>query len=207
MDRRAPRFLGLAATFSGVALVAHITMDASLPLALLGFGTLLGFAVAILWSRAAPGRRKWMAHTARAGALGGAAAVLAYDASKWALARIDPSPFNPFEAIPLFGRLFLGTSGGSTAVVVAGTAYHALNGIFFGVAFAFLFRRPGIGRGIAWGLFLEAFQLTLYPGWLDSGFYAEFVRISAMSHVVYGATLGDVTRRYLVGTRPGEALP
>ena len=43
-------------------------------------------------------------------------------------------------------------------------------------------------------LFLEVFQLTLYPGWLDIGFYAEFVQISAISHLVFGATLGMVVR-------------
>ena len=58
-----------------------------------------------------------------------------------------------------------------------------------------------------WGLFLETFQLTLYPGWLDIRTYSEFATISALSHVVYGATLGLLARAILprlVGTEDDE---
>ena len=44
------------------------------------------------------------------------------------------------------------------------------------------------------GLFLEAFQLTLYPDWLGIRFVDEFVRISALSHIAYGASLGLIAR-------------
>jgi hypothetical protein len=69
----------------------------------------------------------------------------------------------------------------------------------FGVAYVFLFARDGaisagraLGTGVAWGIFLELFQLTLYPGWLDIRTYEEFVTISALGHIVYGATLGTI---------------
>jgi hypothetical protein len=58
-----------------------------------------------------------------------------------------------------------------------------------------LFGRRGVPGGIAWGVFLEAFQLTLFPGWLDIRAYREFVQISALSHIVYGATLGFLCKR------------
>ena len=48
--------------------------------------------------------------------------------------------------------------------------------------------------GALWGLFLEAFQLTLYPDWLGIRFVDEFVRISALSHLAYGASLGLIAR-------------
>ena len=48
--------------------------------------------------------------------------------------------------------------------------------------------------GAAWGLFLETFQLTLYPQWLGISLIDEFVRISALSHVAYGVSLGMLVR-------------
>jgi hypothetical protein len=55
----------------------------------------------------------------------------------------------------------------------------------------------GARAGVAWGLFLELFQLTLYPGWLDIRLYREFAMISSLGHVVYGLVLGAGTRRLL----------
>ena len=43
--------------------------------------------------------------------------------------------------------------------------------------------------GIGWGLFLEAFQLTLYPGWLDIRLYQEFATISTVVTSVGAALL------------------
>ena len=48
--------------------------------------------------------------------------------------------------------------------------------------------------GMAWGLFLELFQLALYPGWLSIGFYDEFLRVSFLGHLVYGGVLGMSAR-------------
>ena len=85
--------------------------------------------------------------------------------------------------------------------LLAGIAFHLLNGTTFGVAYVFLFARHGsfstrraIVTGLTWGLFLEMFQITLYPGWLDVRAYTEFAAISFLGHVVYGFTLGVVAR-------------
>ena len=50
---------------------------------------------------------------------------------------------------------------------------------------------------MAWGLFLEAFQVALFPNWLGITFYGEFVTISASSHLVYGVILGLACREIL----------
>ena len=141
----------------------------------------------------------------------GVIGTVAYDVSKAILSQLDPSPFDPFAAIRVFGRLLLGEGVSSEAIVAAGTAYHLLNGISFAVAYTFLFgerARRSLGwallTGAGWGLFLEAFQLTLYPGWLDMTFYQEFATISAISHIVYGISLGLLCRR-LLGPLPGGA--
>jgi hypothetical protein len=133
------------------------------------------------------------------GAVAGFLATMAYDLSKAALSILDPSPYNPFEAIRTFGKLLAGPSAGEQAIVASGAAFHLLNGTMFGIAYVFIFARDGaissgraLATGVAWGIFLELFQLTLYPGWLDIRAYREFVMISALGHVVYGATLGTI---------------
>lgn len=124
---------------------------------------------------------------------------MAYDLSKAALSVLDPSPYNPFHAIRAFGDLLVGTSAGERAIVASGAVFHLLNGTMFGVAYVFLFAHDGhisggraLATGVVWGIFLELFQLTLYPGWLDIRTYKEFVMISALGHLVYGAALGTI---------------
>lgn len=146
------------------------------------------------------------------GIAAGLVATIVYDATKTVLSQLDPSPYDPFEAIRLFGLLLVGSGAGPAAVAGAGTAFHFLNGTSFGLAYALLFGRDGRGSlryallsGMGWGLFLETFQLTLYPGWLDVRFYEEFARISALSHVAYGGSLGILARFALRRTFPREA--
>jgi hypothetical protein len=124
-------------------------------------------------------------------------ATIAYDLSRTGLAFFDPSPYNPFEAISMFGTLLAGAQASPNVVIATGLAYHFVNGVTFGAAFALLSKRGGVFRGILWGLGLEAFQLALYPGWLDIRAYQEFARISAAGHLVYGATLGALVARSL----------
>ena len=123
------------------------------------------------------------------------------DVIKTILSQLDPSPFDPFHAIQIFGQLLAGTNADPVLVAAAGTAFHLVNGTSFGVAYLFLFARDGaipvrraLLTGVGWGLFLETFQLTLYPGWLDIRLYQEFATISALSHIAYGATLGLLAR-------------
>jgi hypothetical protein len=148
------------------------------------------------WRSAGARGRAWMQRTAGAGLLAGAVATAAYDASRFALSRLDPSPYDPFDVIRIFGRLLAGPSAAPTAVVLSGAAFHVFNGLSFAVAFAFLLGHRGALAGMAWGLGLEGFQLALYPDWLDLRlYYVEFARISAASHVVYGIVLGACCHR------------
>jgi hypothetical protein len=197
--------LGIGALFSGAALLAYLLARVALPLALAFTTGTLAVAVAFIVWRSNPVRRRRIALTALAGGLAGIAATLAYDASKFVLSHLDPSPFDPFEATRQFGLILVGQSAGEVPTLVAGWAFHLLNGTSFGVAYTFLFglsagssRSRALLSGIAWGLFLEAFQLLLYPGWLGITLVAEFTRISAASHVVYGALLAIGVRAFLM---------
>ena len=195
------RLVGLFALFSGVALLMNIVGRVNLALALAGTATVTVVGVGLSVRRQPPEVRRWTVRTVTVGALIGLAATLTYDVTKALLSQLDPSPYNPFEALRIFGQLLLATDATTPDVYVVGALFHFLNGTAFAVAYAFLFGRDGattrrraILTGMGWGVFLEIFQLTLYPGWLNIQFYTEFATISALSHVVYGATVGLLAR-------------
>jgi hypothetical protein len=191
--------LALLALFSGIALLVNIVARVSLRATLATAVSITALALGVvLWRSTGPDRRL-IGRSIVIGAVAGFIATMAYDLSKAALSVLDPSPYNPFHAIRAFGKLLAGASAGERAIVASGAAFHLLNGTMFGVAYVFLFVRDGtisagraLATGLAWGIFLELFQLTLYPGWLDIRTYEEFVTISALGHIVYGATLGTI---------------
>jgi hypothetical protein len=194
------KILGFGMLFSGAALVVHILTGISLHFTLALAATLLACAAGLIWRRATVDQRRRLGKIARLGLLSGVLATIAYDATKFALSQLDPSPYNPFEATRVFGLLLAGQSAPVPAIYAVGTAFHLLNGVAFATAFCFLFgRRSSIWAGVAWGLFLEMFQLTLYPGWLSVKFLSEFMQISALSHVAYGSVLG-LSARYGLGS-------
>lgn len=182
--------MGVSALFSGVALLTNIIGGISLRLALLIALFLPVFAFGTAWSKMTPdGRHKTVARL-KVGLMAGLLATIAYDLTRFTFYRWDTSPYNPFEVIRVFGSLIVGTSAKPVVLYTAGAAFHALNGLCFAVAYWFLFGRYGVPAAIVWALFLELFQLTLYPGWLNIKFYREFLQISASSHVSYGVVLG-----------------
>lgn len=185
-----PRVLGVAALASGAALVTHIVSGVSLRLALVLAAGIVALAVWLVCRRASPEGRAMVARRTRVGLGVGFVATVAYDLARVLLSRWDPSPYNPFEALWAFGVRLAGAGVPTGLVYTAGGAFHLVNGLSFGVAFCLLFARPGVLAGILWGFFLELFQLTLYPGWLDIRFYREFVQISVLAHGVYGLALG-----------------
>jgi len=193
--------VGVGALFSGAALLGNIILGVPLPVTLATTAIVVIIGTTFLAWRSTPARRRRMLRTAAIGMAAGILATLIYDAAKFALSQLDPTPYNPFEATRIFGQLLLGETAAPGLVVVAGTAFHLLNGTMFGLAYTALFAREGRSSvvyaaltGAVWGLFLEAFQLTLYPDWLGIRFVDEFVRISALSHLAYGASLGLIAR-------------
>jgi hypothetical protein len=191
--------LGMFALFSGAALVIHIISGFSLRLALFSSAGVVALAIASLWRRVDATRRGRFVRLLWVGASSGILATLAYDASRYVLSLWDTSPYSPFEAIRMFGILLAGKGAAPASVYTTGSVFHLFNGMSFGVGYAFLLGQKGILAGILWGLFLEIFQITLYPGWLDIRAYREFVQISAFGHVVYGSVLGLICQHRLAG--------
>jgi hypothetical protein len=162
--------------------------------------------VATVWWRASGEERTWVARTAGTGALAGVLATVAYDVTKFGLSHLEASTYDPFAVLRTFGVVIAGPATPVGAAYAIGAVYHTLNGVAFGVAFAFLLGRRGLLAGVVWGLFLEAFQLTLFPGWLNVQAFQEVAQISALSHLVYGAVLGHLCHRWL-DERPNARLP
>lgn len=206
--------LGIGALFSGVALLGHIVAGLWLPLTLAVTVGLLVATVALIWFRLDGSQRLILRSMAARGVVIGFVAMLLYDGSRTLLSQLDSSVYQPFEVLSVFGRALLGGGVPAEAALAAGLGFHVLNGVSFGLAYVFIFGRQAVtsparalATGIGWGLFLETFQLTLYPGWLNIAAYREFVTISFLGHVVYGATLGLMSRRLLAGleARSGDS--
>lgn len=204
--------LALFALFSGIALLLNILALVSLRGALAATLSLMAVGLSVVLWRATTPDRRFIARAIVIGAIAGFIATMAYDVSKAGLSVLDPSPYNPFHAIRVFGELLAGKAAGERAIVATGAAFHLLNGTMFGIAYVFLFARDGaigaghaLATGVGWGAFLELFQLTLYPGWLDIRTYAEFATISALGHVVYGLTLGAIVRSLFRSGHPKGA--
>ena len=198
------RAVGLAALFSGTALLLNLIVRVALPVGLIGTAGVLGGVLLVRLFRSDPEARQLEWNVAKAGLLTGLVATFAYDVARWGLSLLDPSPFQPFETLKVFGALLLGDAASVSARLIAGAILHLVNGTCFGMAYAALFGRQGrrsvssaAVTGISWGLFLETFQLTLYPDWLRIIAIREFIVISALSHVVFGANIGLLSRRLL----------
>jgi hypothetical protein len=196
--------IGLAALFSGVALLGNIIAGFSLQLTLALTTSLMVLALALIWLRLSGRARSLMLSVAGRGALIALAAIAGYDGSRALIDYLFPSAFDPFGALPIFGHLLIGLDAPHDQAVLVGIGFHLLNGVSFGLAYAFVFGRAAVRStrlallsGVGWGLFLETFQLTLYPGWLNISTYQEFVTISFLGHFVYGLTLGALGHRFL----------
>jgi hypothetical protein len=130
----------------------------------------------------------------RAGLVAGGPALVAYDLSRLMVSELAAFEIGPFDAFPHFGAALIGEDAPAMARRVVGATFHVVNGMSFAVAFAIVFRAKGILVGIAWGLGLEAAMLGVYPWWLQIEQIGEFIGLSVIGHVCYGATLGAVTR-------------
>ncbi len=189
--------LAFGALGSGVALLVSLATGAPLwvpLLAAVGAATLL---VAFRWSHATAAERARLAAQMRTGLAGGLLATAAYDAVRWALVLIGRMDLSPFGAFPLFGQLLIGDAA-PRALLALGALYHLWNGVAFATAYCFLLGGRDWRFGVLWGLGLETAMLAVYPGWLRlDDVLEEFVTMSFLGHVAYGAVLGVVAQRRL----------
>jgi hypothetical protein len=192
-ERRAVLVGGAVFLVSGASLVVHILTGAPLwaLLAALVAGGCLAVA-RFVWT--VPSVRAGWLTRVRVGAAVGLVSTGVYDLSRWLLVELGGMSMSPFKALPFFGEALLGGLGGSTSEVVAGVAFHLLNGVTFGIAYTAWLGRRGPWWGVLFALGLEAFMLALYPGWLDVRSIQELTQISVFGHVAYGLSLGAGAR-------------
>lgn len=183
---------------SGAALVGHLTIGLSLPLLWLtavACGAGMAAVLALRAGGGVPARRLVVV-----GVVAGVAATLVYDISRLGVHAVGGFDAHPFKAFPLFGAA-LAPSTSPTGQLVVGTAFHAVNGLGFGLAYTLLWGRRGVRAGIGFGLALEAAMVALYPSWLQLDALGEFLTMSVLGHLGYGATLGWSAQRLLRAPR------
>jgi hypothetical protein len=202
---------GFAAGFSGLAVLMYILTPVPLLMAEIGAMTASFVGLGIVVYRAPRAVVVELARTAAIGLGVGAVGTLVYDATRTGLSLLDPSPYNPFEAVRQFGLAFLDPGADPALIMAVGWLLHLLNGSTFGGIYAFFARdhlgspRTALVSGMAWGLALEGIQSILYPGWLGiTTVLGEFLVISGAGHLVYGATLGFGVRALLLRDRRRE---
>jgi hypothetical protein len=196
-DVCAPAPLGILAFGSGLAFVAYVLSGISLAVTLAVVVVAGGFAGSYLWAHSSPRRREVARARARAGVLAGVAALVAYDVSRWMLVEVVGFEFRPFEAFGAFGRALWGAGADGWWVTASGVAFHVSNGLTFALGYTLLARRPGPTSGVVFALGLEVAMVALYPNWLRIQAVDEFLQVSMLGHVAYGATLGWTARALL----------
>jgi len=180
---------------SGAALVVTIILDTPLWLAstfvfVPGFVALVALSVCLRREQ----QELFLARL-RAGIVAGAAATVAYDGVRWVIETLDLVKPRSFLAIRVFGAGLTGKAATGNAALAAGWAFHLVNGL--GFALAYVFVAAGRPRWIAviYALILEAFMVTLYPGWLGFTINGEFLSVSIAGHLAYGSVLGVFAQR------------
>lgn len=183
---------------TGVALVVYVLSGVSLPAAL--GGVLLGASVvgAVIWRRRSQADRVELRRSLRAGVIAGLAATGAYDLVRYLLVKVARFEFWPFDVFAIFGQALVGPRLEGWFLTAIGGLYHLANGIGFALGYAIWAGRRGVWAGIAWALVLETFMVTLYPGWLGLKALDEFLQISVIGHLAYGAVLGFTSKRLLL---------
>jgi hypothetical protein len=205
-QQRSPRVEWVAALFlaSGAALVVYIVSGISLRWTFAGLGLTAVAVVVFALRRMPPHRRSFVRRRIGVGAVAGLAATLAYDAVRFALVEFAGLRVRPAEAWRLFGLALTDVDLPPAAVFAAGTAFHLCNGVAFGIAFTLAFGQRGPVAGVVWALVLEAFMVSLYPGWLELKALDEFISVSVAGHLAYGIVLGYLARSLLRSSRWGE---
>lgn len=165
----------------------------TLLVALPGLGLLVALTVWLDRSGRWPGTRAAIT----AGALGGLTGTLGYDLFRVPFVFLGGMQL--LAPIDSYGVLLLGASTSSGLSGLAGWAYHFLNGMGFGIAYAVVARGRHWGWGVAWAMILETAVVispfaTDYALRTDAGLKVIPIVIAYLAHVPYGIVVGLAAR-------------
>lgn len=192
----------IAALFlsTGASLLIYIVSGISL-LATAGLVLLAAVILAALvWRRADTNSQDELRRLVWVGAISGILATSAYDLSRFLLIEVTGIAFWPFDIFNVFGQALVGANVSGPWVRLIGLVYHFANGIGFALAYTVLAGRRGVWAGIVWAMILELMMVSVYPGWLEMRALDEFLQVSVLGHLVYGAVLGH-SARWLLRSR------
>lgn len=192
--RRRLALAGLPAA-TGAGLVVHILAGSSLLAAIAAVAAAGVGGWGFLLSRLDGATRATLRRRVRIGAVAGLCGTVAYDLARYGSVALFSLSFQPFHVFSVFGEALLGSDHSPALLLVAGTLYHVANGTFFGVTYTLILRRPSVFTGVLWGIALELCMASLYPAWLRIQMFREFLEVTAVGHVVYGAVLGAIAAR------------
>ena len=181
------------------ALVAHILHVLPMPFFLEVFGVPSLLALYALAAYARKIDAHMLTQGLRVGLLAGLAATVIYDGVRFLVERGHLFGFNGFVPILMFGNWITGQPVGSVASKIAGWSYHYWNGATFGLIYTLALGRKRWFWGLGYGILMECCMLGLFPMFLRVTNKFDFVAVSMIGHLFYGATLGILAEKYLSG--------
>ncbi len=185
------------AAVSLAALVAHVFHVLPMPFFLEVFGIPSLLALYVLAAYARKINAGMLTNGLWVGLWAGLAATLVYDGVRYLVERSHPFGYNGFVPILMFGNWITGQPTSSLAAKLAGWTYHYWNGATFGVIYTLLAGRRRWWWGLGYGILMECCMLGLFPFFLRVSSKADFIAVSMIGHLAYGAVLGVLAGRYL----------
>jgi len=197
-EQTALRLTAIAcAGVSGLSLVAHVLGVLPMPyfLEVFGIPSLLVLLALGAWARIIDAGL--LTNGLWVGLWAGLVATVAYDGIRFLVERGHLFGYNGFVPIRMFGSWITGQPVSSLAAKLAGWAYHYWNGLTFAIIYSL-----GLGKrhwlfGIGYGIVLECCMLGLFPLFVPITRKTDFIAVSMIGHVVYGAVLGALAQKYL----------
>lgn len=185
------------AAVSLAALVAHVFHVLPMPFFLEVFGIP---SLLVLYALAAYAKKinaAMLTNGLWVGLWAGLAATLVYDGVRFVVERTHLFGYNGFVPILMFGNWITGRPTDSLAAKLAGWSYHYWNGATFGVIYTLLAGRRRWWWGLGYGILMECCMLGIFPFFLRVSSKADFIAVSMIGHLAYGAVLGVLSARYL----------
>ena len=130
------------------------------------------------------------------GLAGGFVGTLAYDGVRLLFRTLHLFNYDGFVAIYIFGGWITGRETTTVEAAIAGWTYHFWNGLSFGVFYVLTFGRRHWLYGAAYGVVMELCMLGLFPLFVQVTDRFDFILLSLIGHLVYGAVLGLIAQHW-----------